>query len=178
VTELLQQANVCPIGQSKVGNHEIEPALAGELQPFLACASQGHGESCILQSSAERVESGAVLVDDEDRGHISLVWGPGEKGLYLIPTAVLGRRPVPLIRRFDFQQGGGVFFGKDVQQPVGALSHIANALMQIAQQRLAPQLLPVVVEHDALQLAGAGNLAFTHAADEQVAFQLGKRSPL
>src|ERR1043166_2222577 len=46
--------------------------------------------------------------------------------------------------------------------------------MQIAQERLATQFLPLVVEDDALQLAGGRPLALTHAADEQAAPPTGK----
>jgi hypothetical protein len=69
---MLQHLDICHIGQSKIGNYEVERALTGELQPFLTRAGQGDAEAGSLQSSADRSECGAVLVDDEDRGHVSL----------------------------------------------------------------------------------------------------------
>ena len=52
---------------------EFEGTLAGEPQAFLAGAGQFDAEACPPQSSSDRVECGAVLVDDEDRGHVSFV---------------------------------------------------------------------------------------------------------
>ena len=50
--------------------------------------------------------------------------------------------------------------------------------MQIAQQHLAPQLLPVLSEDHANELAGAGDLALAHAADEQVALPVSGSEPV
>ena len=61
-----------------------------------------------------------------------------------------------------------------VQQAVGALPDVAHALVQFAQQRLAPHLFPLVVEDDPLNLSAARDLAFAHAADEDVALPAGK----
>ena len=61
-----------------------------------------------------------------------------------------------------------------IQQAVGALSDVAHALMQFAQQRFAAHLFPLVVEHDALNLSASRDLAFAHAADEHIALPPGK----
>src|SRR5688572_21181564 len=74
----------------------------------------------------------------------------------------------------ELQERRLVLFGQHVEQPVGPLADVADALVQIAQQRLAAQLVPVVVEHNPLQLAGTGNLALPHAAHEQVALPVRK----
>ena len=59
-----------------------------------------------------------------------------------------------------------------VQQAVGALRHVAHALPQIDEQRLAAQLLHLLVEQDAVELARARDLAGAQAADEHVALPL------
>src|SRR6059036_4073092 len=46
--------------------------------------------------------------------------------------------------------------------------------MEVPQQRLAPQLVPLVVEHDPLELPTRRHFAFTHPADERVALPGGK----
>src|SRR5690606_7425769 len=56
-----------------------------------------------------------------------------------------------------------------VQQLVGALTHIADAVPQIFEQGFAAELFHVLVEDDPLQPARARDLAVAHAADEQVA---------
>ena len=56
-----------------------------------------------------------------------------------------------------------------VEQLVGPLAHLADALAEVLQQRFAAQLLHLVVEDDALQVAGAGDAALLQGADEDVA---------
>ena len=46
LTELLQHFDVPDVGQSKIGNHEIDSALPGQLQPFLARTGQIDAEAC------------------------------------------------------------------------------------------------------------------------------------
>jgi hypothetical protein len=82
--ELLEHFDVRDVGQSKAGNHEIDRALSGQLQPFLACTGQSHAEAGAPQRAADRVECGAVLVDDEDRWHVYL-WVRGEARFYRTP---------------------------------------------------------------------------------------------
>src|SRR5262245_55070546 len=60
----------------------------------------------------------------------------------------------------------------NVDEPIRPLLHIADALVQVTQQRLATQLFHVVVEEHAIELARAGNLALAQAADEEVALPL------
>src|SRR5690606_36199337 len=69
----------------------------------------------------------------------------------------------------DPEHGALIFVRQDVQELVRPHAHVANALPQVDEQHLAPQLLHVLVEQDALHVAGAGNLAHAQAADEHVA---------
>src|SRR5688500_8646073 len=46
----------------------------------------------------------------------------------------------------DAQQSCLVFLGQHVNQPVRPLPDVADALVQVTQQALPPQLVPVVVE--------------------------------
>ena len=55
--------------------------------------------------------------------------------------------------RLDAQHRAFVLVGDHVEQAVGALLHVANALPQIDEQRLAAQLLHLLVEQDAVELA-------------------------
>src|SRR5262245_22896188 len=66
----------------------------------------------------------------------------------------------PRLRRLEADQRRLIFVGQQVQQPVGALPHVANPLMEVAHERLAPQLLPHVVEHDPLQLSARRDFSF------------------
>src|SRR5688572_7523254 len=77
--------------------------------------------------------------------------------------------PTPTSARLDAQPRPFIPAGKHVQQSTGALLHVANALAQVDEQRLAPQLFHLRVEEDAVELAGAGDLAGAQAADECVA---------
>ena len=49
--------------------------------------------------------------------------------------------------------------------------------MEFAEQRLAAEFLPVIVEDEALQLARAWDFAFAKAGDEHVAFPRRKAIP-
>ena len=71
--------------------------------------------------------------------------------------------------RLEAQQHAVVLVGDHVDQAVGALAHVADALVQLRQQRLAPQLFQLVVQHHALQAARARHLAAPRAAHEEVA---------
>src|SRR5262245_60300866 len=75
---------------------------------------------------------------------------------------------------FDAHQRGIVFFGQQIYVTVGPLAHVANALAELSQQRLATQLFPLVVELDALQLTRPRHLALPQTADEQVALPSGE----
>src|SRR5262249_42055312 len=57
-----------------------------------------------------------------------------------------------------------------IDQPIRALPDVADALVQLAEHRLAPDFFPLVVEHQPLQLTGARNLAFAHPAYEDTPF--------
>src|SRR5262249_9095855 len=92
--------------------------------------------------------------------------GPRTKHHGLIPKRLVGQ--------FDAQERRLIFVRDEVHQPVRALTDVAHALMEFAQQRLAAHLFPFVVEHDSLNLSAARDLAFAHAADEHVALPAGK----
>src|SRR5262245_18874266 len=84
------------------------------------------------------------------------------------------RPRLTLRRRFDAEQRPVVFVGDDVEQAVGALPHVADALVQLGQQRLAAQLFELVVEDDPFEFAVARNLAAARAPDEEVTLPGGQ----
>src|SRR5205085_2769198 len=86
-------------------------------------------------------------------------------------------RPSDLSFWFDSQYCAVVLRSQHVQQPIWPLAHIANALMKFAEQRLAAKLLPLIVEDEALQLAGAWDFAFAEAGNEYVSFPRRKPIP-
>ena len=67
-----------------------------------------------------------------------------------------------------------VLGGQHVQESIRSLTYIADALMQIAQHRLAANFLPAVVEDNPLPLTGSGNLPLSQAADEHVSLPRGE----
>ena len=70
------------------------------------------------------------------------------------------------------EHGAVVLVGEQIEQLVRPLAHVADSLSQIDEQHLAPQLLHVLVEQDALQVTRARDLAHAHAANEDVALPL------
>src|SRR5712692_9429979 len=76
--------------------------------------------------------------------------------------------------RLDPDQRRLIFVGQQIQQPVWTLPHVPNPLMEVSQQRLAPELLPLVVEHDPLELSGRRHFAFAHPTDKRVALPAWK----
>jgi len=61
---------------------------------------------------------------------------------------------------------------RDVEQAIGPLLHIADALMQVDQQRFATQLFHLVVEQQRDRAGRAGDLTLAHATHEQIPFPL------
>src|SRR2546427_2372558 len=76
--------------------------------------------------------------------------------------------------RLDPQQRRRIFVGQQIEQSIGPLPDVANTLMEVAEQRLASELLPLVVEHDPLELSGRRHFAFAHSADKRVALPAWK----
>src|SRR5690606_19340456 len=108
-------------------------------------------------------------------------WRPRSCGkCYVVPAAAPqgGRpaRPAALFRRLDAENGALVLVGDDIEQPVRPLTHVADTLAQIVQQHLAAQLLELLVEQDALELARARHLALAQPADEPVALPVRQRA--
>ncbi len=64
-----------------------------------------------------------------------------------------------------------------VQQAVRSLPHIAEALVQLGEHRLATQLFQLRVEHQSFQAAGARNFTATRAGHEQIALPGRKLVP-
>src|SRR5207249_7172317 len=60
------------------------------------------------------------------------------------PTASTWRRRRG--RRFESKEHAVVLGGQHIEETVGTLTHVADALLQLAQHRLAVQLFPLVVE--------------------------------
>src|SRR5262245_33515756 len=71
--------------------------------------------------------------------------------------------------RLDANERSVVLFGQHIHVSVGTLSHVADALAELAQHRLTPDFFPLVVELDALQLTGSRRLTLPQSADEQAA---------
>src|SRR4051812_39305640 len=69
----------------------------------------------------------------------------------------------------EAQERAVVLIRQDVQQTVGSLPYVADALMKLGKQRLATELFVLLVDDHALERAGVRNLTATGAADEQVA---------
>src|SRR5688572_94936 len=77
-------------------------------------------------------------------------------------------------RRLDAQQRRVVFLRQHVQIAIGPLTHVADSLLQLSEQRLAPDLLPLLVELNAIDLPRARRLALAQAADEDVPLPAGE----
>ena len=78
-----------------------------------------------------------------------------------------------LLRGVDTKQRAVGFVGKQVEQAVGPLPDVADAVVEVAEYTFAVEFFPLVVEIDALQVAGTRDFAFAHAADEQIVFPAG-----
>src|SRR5688572_2193578 len=78
------------------------------------------------------------------------------------------------LRWLDAEQRGVVLFGEHVQITIRSLPHVADALLQFAQHRLAPDLLPLLVELDPLHVSGARRLALPQAADKDIPLPAGE----
>src|SRR5687767_8694083 len=92
------------------------------------------------------------------RGHTSPEW---------LPTTSRYRLPADR-GRLELEDRAVFLVGQHIQQAVRTLLHVADALAQVREECLAAQFLPILVEDDALHLAGAGNAAELQAAHEQV----------
>src|SRR5919108_4953314 len=76
---------------------------------------------------------------------------------FLSPSGPLLRRHTGFRRRlprFDSEQRPFLFRSQHVEQTVGTLAHVADALFEFHEHRLAPQFFPVLVEDDPLNLTG------------------------
>src|SRR5574342_1010242 len=98
--------------------------------------------------------------------------------MYLItsPFEVGGRRrlctrhppPRGSRSRFETKQRAVVFIGEQIEQPVGALPHFADALPELGEHRFAPQLLHPGVEHDSFEMSGAGNATLAQRSNDEI----------
>src|SRR6188508_3283173 len=80
----------------------------------------------------------------------------------------LKRRARTRLRRLELQDGAIVFIREQVEKAVGTLANVSNPLPQLDQQRLAPDLLPFVIEDDSMQLTCAANASELQPPGEQV----------
>src|SRR5688572_10790830 len=85
---------------------------------------------------------------------------------------IRGSRPVRrtgptclLRRRLQLQDRAVVFVRDHVQQAIRTLPHVADALVQLREERLASQLVELVVEDDAFEAAGPRHFPAPRAAD-------------
>ena len=83
-----------------------------------------------------------------------------------------------LRRRLDPQQRSLIFVRQHIQEPVGSLADVADALPHFHQDLLAADFFPLLVEHDALDMPGAIDLALAHAPTNTLFFQCGNLSPV
>src|SRR5215475_14888915 len=75
----------------------------------------------------------------------------------------------PLLRRLDSEDRALLHVRQHIQQPIRPLPDIADTLAQIDEQRLAPHLFHLLVEHDPLDVPRTWNLSRPEAAYEHVA---------
>src|ERR1051325_5614132 len=80
----------------------------------------------------------------------------------------LARGVAALLRRVDAEQRALGFVGEQVEQAVGALADVADAVVEVAEDTFAVEFFPLVVEIDTLQVTGTRDFAFAHAAHEQI----------
>jgi hypothetical protein len=71
--------------------------------------------------------------------------------------------------RFDAKHRAFLLVGEQIQQAVWTLTHVADSLPQLDEERLSPQLLHLLVEQNPLEMAGPRNLPCAKRADEDVA---------
>ena len=76
--------------------------------------------------------------------------------------------------RLQPDQGAIIFFSEDVQKAVRTLSHIPDALLEIREQHLATHFLAAFVQHNSLEMPGAGDLTHPKRADENIVFPVGE----
>ncbi len=81
-------------------------------------------------------------------------------------------------RRLEPHQHAVGFGGQHVEESIRPLPDVANALLQLAQHRLAVELFPLVVEVNPLEVSGAGHFALPHTAGEQIVLPVGEASPV
>ncbi len=79
---------------------------------------------------------------------------------------------------FETQECTVVFVGEQVQEPVGPFANFPDALPELRQHRLAPELLCLLIEHDALQVARARYSTLAQGPHEDVALPRGNASPV
>src|SRR6185369_2790885 len=72
--------------------------------------------------------------------------------------------------------GARVFISQHVQIAVRPLTHVANALMKLRQNRFSLDGLTLLVERDATDVTGATRSSLNHRADERIALPL--REPI
>src|SRR5262245_34752229 len=89
-------------------------------------------------------------------------------------AAIIARSVVTSACRLDPDQRGIVLLGEDVQVAIRTLPNVADALAELAQHRLAADLLPLVIEFDPGDLPRARALTLPQAADEDVSLPAGE----
>src|SRR5687767_4750292 len=66
-------------------------------------------------------------------------------------ASVLCMTRVWLRRALDLQHGAGIRVGQQVEQTVRTLAHVANALLEILEEKLSTNHSTVVIEDDAFE---------------------------
>src|SRR6185295_11164554 len=90
------------------------------------------------------------------------------------PTPVISRKKRRILRflgrRFDPENRAIVFIRQEIEQPVGALANVADALAQLGKQYFAAKLFGLIVEDDPFQVPGPRDFTHPHAADKHIVF--------
>src|SRR5579871_738075 len=92
---------------------------------------------------------------------------------HLARSARSAARVAALLRGVDAEQRAVGFVREQVEQAVGALADVADAVVEVAEDPFAVEFFPLIVEIDTLQVTRPRDFAFTHPADEQIVFPVG-----
>jgi hypothetical protein len=75
---------------------------------------------------------------------------------------------------FDPQYTSRVRVSQHIDEFVGSLSHVSDALAQLAQERFASQFFHLFVEENPFQMTGPGNFTRAKSTNEHVTLPLGQ----
>src|ERR1700749_3388764 len=123
------------------------------------------GKRAFRNSGTRREKIGVLL--------LTLSSAPSGSSAGRSPGPQPDTRACSLRRRLDSQQSSIVLVGEKIEQTVGALPDIADPLVQVREQGFAA-LLPVLVEHNPLNMSRPRQAALRHRPDEEVGLPCGE----